>query len=431
MEADMNEIEGFVSLGDLMTETATILETLGQQNQHAEALMGSSSLSSVRFSTAADATSSTRSKLPFSSEQISAGEPHTHSDVTNSNEQLQTPPKVGHGLSDACKKQAWSVSPVPVELKLMKSEFNDADLVRLVEEFWQEAETIRASAWNFQVPTAEKVSEKRETRVQKSSSHHRGDSAPSTDDSQPTETSGDAADRSSIIPATSLGSEYENRSDGKSSISGWKKAIHLGRAISTGWKRMLRQDKPLAVSREPLRKALTKECSSCFDDMPKSSAIDLECQHNYCSECFLQLVSTSMQNENYWPPRCCLQEIPRNKILRNLSHEQVIEFGAKESEYSTPAKDRWYCTRPSCLKCFKPIDHHSWVQCPFCSFRMCKFCRAKLHNRGDRCPQDEALQATLAEAELEGWRACYNCKTMVELARGCRHITCKCGAHFW
>ncbi|KAI9803159.1 MAG: hypothetical protein M1833_001230 [Piccolia ochrophora] len=43
---------------------------------------------------------------------------------------------------------------------------------------------------------------------------------------------------------------------------------------------------------------------------------------------------------------------------------------------------------------------------------------------------DFALEAVLQESERNGWRRCYNCRTMVELSVGCRHITCKCGAEF-
>jgi hypothetical protein len=52
------------------------------------------------------------------------------------------------------------------------------------------------------------------------------------------------------------------------------------------------------------------------------------------------------------------------------------------------------------------------------------------HAAGVECPQDFGLEATLEEAERQGWRRCYQCRALVELTVGCRHITCKCSAQF-
>lgn len=52
------------------------------------------------------------------------------------------------------------------------------------------------------------------------------------------------------------------------------------------------------------------------------------------------------------------------------------------------------------------------------------------HETGVDCPEDFGLEATLEEAERQGWRRCYKCRALVELTVGCRHITCKCRAQF-
>ena len=40
------------------------------------------------------------------------------------------------------------------------------------------------------------------------------------------------------------------------------------------------------------------------------------------------------------------------------------------------------------------------------------------------------MNAMLDLAETEGWRRCYNCRSLVEKASGCRHMTCTCKAQF-
>ena len=180
--------------------------------------------------------------------------------------------------------------------------------------------------------------------------------------------------------------------------------------------------------------SLTRECASCFDDVSARKAIDLSCQHSYCPTCFSHLVTTAMQNEHFWPPKCCLQEIPQKTLQNKLTQLELAKYKLKAKEYSIPAGERWYCARPECGKWFnksRTRARDAMVSCSHCNFEMCLFCRGEIHPRGETCPQDRSLEATLAAAELEGWRRCFNCHTMVELAQGCRHITCTCGKEFW
>ncbi|KAA6412506.1 MAG: hypothetical protein FRX48_03497 [Lasallia pustulata] len=94
----------------------------------------------------------------------------------------------------------------------------------------------------------------------------------------------------------------------------------------------------------------SSECASCFEDIPKSEAASLACQHKYCSTCFLQLVRTAMHNENFFPPKCCLQEIPRITIRTHLPTKDFAQFDEKAQEYAVPTGSRWYCSSPRCGK---------------------------------------------------------------------------------
>ena len=189
---------------------------------------------------------------------------------------------------------------------------------------------------------------------------------------------------------------------------------------------------------DPSERILTKtrsiECTSCFDNVSEKRAVDVLCRHSYCRPCFSQLVKTAMLNEDTFPPKCCLQDIPRRVMQLHLSPEELDQLDKKALEYAVPVGNRYYCGSPECAKWIdtrKARRFHGGLECPHCDFRMCISCRGAQHGRNQDCPQDFGLRRALEQAERAGWRRCYSCRTMVELNTGCRHITCTCRAEFW
>ena len=177
------------------------------------------------------------------------------------------------------------------------------------------------------------------------------------------------------------------------------------------------------------------ECTSCFDDVPHTDAIDgLPCRHRYCQPCFTQLVNTSIHNEDTFPPKCCLTDIPKTVMRKYLAPTELAKFDQKSLEYAVPLANRYYCVAPGCARW---IDTriakrtNGALECPHCETKLCTVCRGPQHPGNQDCPQDFALDATLEQADQSGWRRCHNCRAIVELNTGCRHITCKCRAEFW
>jgi IBR domain, a half RING-finger domain/Zinc finger, C3HC4 type (RING finger) len=176
------------------------------------------------------------------------------------------------------------------------------------------------------------------------------------------------------------------------------------------------------------------ECASCLEEQLEKNLISLQCQHKYCETCFSRLVLAAMQNETLFPPKCCLEKIPSKTIMAHLKAEQRKNYQSKAEEYTISNENRWYCPSASCSIWIPPskIKCHSTSQkCPRCSAMICSACRGLAHSRGQDCPQEFGLQNILEEAELQGWRRCYRCHALVELAMGCRHIRCNCSAEFW
>ena len=160
----------------------------------------------------------------------------------------------------------------------------------------------------------------------------------------------------------------------------------------------------------------------------------LNCKHGYCRPCFVQLVTTAMQTESNFPPKCCLLEIKLSTILYALNSEQREQYKLKAAEWAQPAGNRWYCPKPECAKWIAPSriirSRTCGQKCPHCRTRICGMCRGLAHEQGTECPQDFGLNAILDAAEREGWQRCYQCRSLVEKTTGCRHMTCKCKAEF-
>ena len=186
-----------------------------------------------------------------------------------------------------------------------------------------------------------------------------------------------------------------------------------------------------ARSHEELKNS---ECTSCLDDAPDQNAVTLPCCHRYCSACFSQLVTTAITNEETFPPKCCLQEIPRSTLRLHLSPKQMASFDQKSLEYAVSIGSRYYCARTDCARWINTRLSQSpggILKCGHCNFYTCGFCRGPQHAEHEDCPRNFGLGAILEEAERAGWQICYNCRAMVELNTGCSHITCKCKAEFW
>jgi hypothetical protein len=176
------------------------------------------------------------------------------------------------------------------------------------------------------------------------------------------------------------------------------------------------------------------ECASCFEDFPTTRMYSLKCKHLYCLGCFTALITTSMRTESMFPPKCCLVEIPMKDLLSALDKTQKEIYKSKAAEFALKPESRWYCPDAQCGIWIPPSKLHRLRilggKCPSCDTKICGYCRGKTHEAGTECPEDFGLEATLQEAERQGWRRCYKCRALVELTAGCRHITCKCKAQF-
>ncbi|KAJ5710901.1 hypothetical protein N7488_005057 [Penicillium malachiteum] len=164
------------------------------------------------------------------------------------------------------------------------------------------------------------------------------------------------------------------------------------------------------------------ECGSClerFHDPGFTSA----CGHEFCLNCVRQMFLGAIKDEELYPPRCCGHVVPPGIALRVLQYGELSAFGERAIEWT--AKDRLYCADPTCSKFIPPFAITDEIgTCPSCDKQTHLTCRSFAHPETD-CPLDDVLHDVLKMAEEESWKRCFHCRTMVELHRGCNHITCR------
>lgn len=172
------------------------------------------------------------------------------------------------------------------------------------------------------------------------------------------------------------------------------------------------------------------ECVSCLDDFPLADAIKVPC-HSYCHDCFAGLISVSVQNEQQWPPKCCLNQIPFRTIFAYVPEDLKTRFKDRSAEWDLPVEDRVYCYEANCGLWIRPSKLNTAEEVGRCEsgHKTCTMCRGKSHG-SKPCEMDTNLNLTRQLAEEQGWKQCGKCKAYVEHAVACRHMTCRCGYQF-
>ena len=173
----------------------------------------------------------------------------------------------------------------------------------------------------------------------------------------------------------------------------------------------------------------------CTDKITYSSALQTPCGHHYCRGCTKDLIQTYIRDESLHPLRCCQTEIPINSVVLYISPNLKNLFNQKHAEFSVLAKDRIYCSRPTCsnfLGSSVGREHASWVPCTArdCGTLTCPRCKETAHPNDPDCAVNKSTVELRALAQTQGWQTCPGCQTLVELHHGCYHMTCRCRAQF-
>ncbi|KAK8243533.1 hypothetical protein HDK90DRAFT_125739 [Phyllosticta capitalensis] len=168
------------------------------------------------------------------------------------------------------------------------------------------------------------------------------------------------------------------------------------------------------------------QCAACLE--PTGNSARVPCGHDYCPACINRFFLSAVKDETLYPPRCCSIEIPLVAVTGLLSHQTVESFKEKAPEWLT--QDRTYCSQALCSTWIPPNNIQSDIgTCPSCRAQTCTLCKAEAHHDED-CPSDEGAQKLIKLAKKKKWQRCYQCRRLIELTRGCNHMTCVCRAEW-
>jgi hypothetical protein len=175
------------------------------------------------------------------------------------------------------------------------------------------------------------------------------------------------------------------------------------------------------------------ECSSCLEILYPFDVLQLGCSQNneqykhgeaedhaYCRDCLEGLFESSISDSSLFPPRCCSKPIGLSACTPFLSKELLARFVEKKAELDTV--NPTYCSNNVCGRWVKPANISADIAtCVECSQATCTTCKAKQHD--GLCPEDQGVKQLMGVANEKKWKACPQCKNMIELAKGCYHIT--------
>ncbi|PYI24505.1 hypothetical protein BO99DRAFT_455544 [Aspergillus violaceofuscus CBS 115571] len=170
------------------------------------------------------------------------------------------------------------------------------------------------------------------------------------------------------------------------------------------------------------------DCCVCLEKFQQNEVTRVGCDHTYCHGCIRELFVRSLHDQTLFPPRCCGQEIQLALVEGLLNEEELDNFNNRHIEHTTAHPV--YCGNRACGAFVRPeLITGDRARCTGCLNLTCTMCMSPYHFDAD-CPEDPAIQNTLALANQEGWQRCPSCRTVVQLDRGCNHMTCHCGTQF-
>ncbi|KAJ5738436.1 hypothetical protein N7493_001591 [Penicillium malachiteum] len=169
------------------------------------------------------------------------------------------------------------------------------------------------------------------------------------------------------------------------------------------------------------------ECVVCLEGT-HNSMLTNTCGHGFCLDCMREMFLRATKDEELFPPRCCGEAFPPEFAARVLEHHELKTFDEKANEWKS--RNRLYCADATCSRFIPSSSIENEIgTCPGCAKKTHSICGSFAHPGVD-CTLDRGLQDILQMAEENLWQRCDNCRTMVEIATGCNHITCHCGSEF-
>ncbi|GAA6029673.1 hypothetical protein JCM8097_000996 [Rhodosporidiobolus ruineniae] len=158
-----------------------------------------------------------------------------------------------------------------------------------------------------------------------------------------------------------------------------------------------------------------------------------EDKHVLCLGCSVTYLIKRLEEKGRksFPVRCveCPYELTDLDAQHLLGPENLDAWHFRKL---LDTQDPLYCPNPRCsIRVLRHDDpNQPQAVCPACRSCICTACDTFWHT-GMTCEKFQKANAedfaVLELAKTKGWKRCPGCKTMVEHAQGCFHMTCDCG----
>eukprot|EP00347_Sterkiella_histriomuscorum_P003716 403363220 len=184
-------------------------------------------------------------------------------------------------------------------------------------------------------------------------------------------------------------------------------------------------------------------CEICFQIVQDEHLIFmLECGHEYCKECLLDMLTFAINNSGKIEKLTCPNQICTcrisdsyvRKILGPETDENANELFQKYTRFMADyeimhMQDRKYCPVPNCDNIIQGKNGLKKTRCIKCQKDICYSCQTIWH-QGQSCSKYQAKNFQQF-SQAVGARRCPKCNVIIQKIEGCNEMTCyKCGHDF-
>jgi len=163
------------------------------------------------------------------------------------------------------------------------------------------------------------------------------------------------------------------------------------------------------------------------------------CAHEYCSDCCKHHVEAKLMSggsQIKCPHENCTHNYNTDQCHQLLSASNFDILNIRLTEAAIPAALKVYCPYGDCSAFMEKPESSSVVntfaECYSCHRGFCQACNVKWH-ADQTCAEYRATELNTRVsgdqklhdlAKQEKWQQCADCHRMIELRRGCHHMTC-------